>query len=91
MSQKSGAIDIMKKEPSTAPEKNLIELLSPASLLPNPMCCELGLPFLAAQCLRELDNYRQGEPWNDAYGRELFHRAIIQNDQEAWTWVHHFW
>jgi hypothetical protein len=55
------------KEPSTAPGKNFIEPLSPASLQPNPMCCEMGLPLFAAYCLRELDSYHQGEPCTDAY------------------------
>jgi hypothetical protein len=74
-------------EPSTASGSHLIEPLSPASRLQNPMCCEMGLPFLAAHCLRELDTYRQGEPCIDAYGLELLHRAIIQIDQDARAWV----
>ena len=77
------------KAPSTAQEKNFIEQLSPDSRMLNPLYCEMDLPTLAAQCLRELDNYRQGEPYTDTYGLELLHRAIIQNDQEAWTWVQH--
>jgi hypothetical protein len=75
------------KEPSTAPERNCIEQLSPDSLLPNPLYCEMDLPTLAVQCLRELDNRQQGEPYTDTYGLELFHRAIMQSDQEARTWV----
>jgi hypothetical protein len=42
---------------------------------------------LAAQCLRELDNYRRGEPYTDAYGVELFRRATVQGDQDAWAWM----
>jgi hypothetical protein len=38
---------------------------------------------------KELDNNRQGEPCIDAYGLELLHRALIQRDQEARTWVQH--
>jgi hypothetical protein len=37
----------------------------------------------------ELDNYRQGEPYTDAYSLELLLRATIQGDQEARTWVQH--
>ena len=74
-------------EASTASGSHLIEPLTPASLLQNPMCCEKGLPFLAAHCLWELDTYRQGEPCTDAYGLELLHRASIQNDQDARAWV----
>src|SRR6266566_4136364 len=76
-------------EPSTAPGKIPTERLSPISFLPNPPCCEISLPVLAAQCLRELDHYRSGEPCTDAYGLELFHRATFQDDQEAWAWVQH--
>jgi hypothetical protein len=65
------------------------ERFSPASPLSNPLCCEMGLPELAAQCLRELDHYRRGEPCTEAYGLELLHRAIIQSDQEAWISVQH--
>ncbi len=76
-------------EPSTAPGKIPTERLSPISFLPNPPCCEISLPVLAAQCLRELDHYRSGEPCTDAYGLELFHRATFQDNQEAWAWVQH--
>ena len=76
-------------EPSSAPEGIPAERLSPVSLLSKPLCCEMSLPVLAADCLRELDNYRRGEPCTETYGVELFRRAIIQSDQEAWVWVQH--
>jgi hypothetical protein len=76
-------------EPSSAPEGIPAERLSPVSFLSNPLCCEMSLPVLAADCLREVDNYRRGEPCTDTYGLELLHRAIIQIDQEAWAWVQH--
>jgi hypothetical protein len=76
-------------EPSTAPGKIPTERLSPISFLPNPSCCEINLPILAAQCLRELDHYLRGEPCTDAYGLELVHRATFQGNQEAWAWVQH--
>jgi hypothetical protein len=47
----------------------------------------LSAQLLAAHCLRELNNYRRGEPSTDTYGLELLHRATIQGDQEAWTWL----
>ncbi len=62
---------------------------SPTSFLSNPLCCEMSLPELAAQCLRELGNYRRGEPCTDTYGLELLRRAIKQSDQEAWAGVQH--
>lgn len=49
----------------------------------------LSAQLLAAHCLRELNNYHRGEPSTDTYGLELLHRATIQGDQEAWTWLQH--
>jgi len=57
-------------EPFNVAEGIAAERLSPISFLPNPLCCEMSLPKLAAQCLRELGNYRRGEPSTDAYGLE---------------------
>jgi DNA-directed RNA polymerase specialized sigma24 family protein len=65
------------------------EGFSPALLLSNSLCFEMSLPELAAQCLRELGNYRRGEPCTDAYGLELLRRATFQDNQEAWAWVQH--
>jgi hypothetical protein len=76
-------------EPSNSAEDILAERLSPVSLLPNHLCCEMRLPDLAAQCLRELGTYHRGEPCTDTYGLELLRRATIQDNQEAWTWVQH--
>ena len=76
-------------EPSNVAEGIPAERLSPASLLSNPLCCEMSLPELAAQCLRELGNYRRGEPCTDTYGLELLRRATFQDNQEAWAWVQH--
>lgn len=53
------------------------------------MYIELSLPVLAALCLGEIDNYHRGEPYTERYGLELLHRAIMQDDQEAWAWVQH--
>ena len=55
--------------------------------LSNPPCSEMSLPALTAQCVEELDHYRQGEPCIEAYGLELLRRATMQGDQEAWAWV----
>src|SRR6266487_5893640 len=76
-------------EASSAPENIPAEKGSLVSLISNPLCCEMSLPELAAQCLRELGNYRRGEPCTDTYGLELLHRATIQDNQEAWSWVQH--
>ena len=76
-------------EPSNVQESIPAERLSPVSLLSNPLCCEMSLPELAAQCLRELDHYRRGEPCTDTFGLELLRRATFQDNQEAWVWVQH--
>jgi hypothetical protein len=76
-------------EPSNAQESIPTEKGSLVPLLSNPPCSELSLPVLAAQCLRELDNYRRGEPCTDTYGLELLRCATIQGDQETWSWVQH--
>src|SRR5712691_3816784 len=62
----------------------------PASFLSIPLLGEMSLPDLAAQCLRELSNDPRGEPCTDEYGLELLRRATFQDNQEAWTWVQHF-
>ena len=72
-----------------APESIPAERFSHVSFLSNHLCCEMGLPELAAQCLRELGNYRRGEPCTDAFGLELLRRATFQDNQEAWAWVQH--
>ena len=76
-------------EHSSTRESISTERSSPESLIPNPTCCDMSLPLLTAQCLRELDNYRRGEPCTDTYGVELLRRATIQDNQEAWAWVQH--
>jgi hypothetical protein len=75
--------------PFITPKSLSIEGSSPVSFLSNPPCSEMSIPVLAARCLRELDNYRWGEPCIDMYGIELFRRATMQDSQEAWTSVHH--
>lgn len=76
-------------EPFVAPKSLSAEWSSPVSLLSNPSCSEMSIPVLAACCLRELDNYRRGERYTDMYGVELFRRATMQDNQEAWAEVHH--
>jgi hypothetical protein len=76
-------------EASNAPVKISTECLSPVSLLSNQLYGEMSLPVLSAQCLRELENYRRGEPCTDTYSVELLRRATIQDNQEAWAWAHH--
>jgi hypothetical protein len=71
----------------TALQCTLVEGSSPASLRREAACIVLSVPVLAAQCSREIDNYRRGEPCNETYGLELLRRCTIQGDQEARTWL----
>ena len=71
----------------TTIKKNTPEEPSPVTFQSTSLFSELRLPVLAAHCLKEIDNYRRGEPYREEYGMELFHRAIMHSDQEAWTWV----
>ena len=73
----------------TTIKKNMPEEPSPVTLQSTSLSSELSLSVLAAHCLKEIDNYRRDELYIEEYGLELFHRAIVQSDQEAWTWVQH--
>jgi hypothetical protein len=74
-------------EPSNVVAGINAERFSSVSFLSTSLCCEMSLPELASQCLRELGNYRRGESYTDAYGLELLRRATFQDNQEAWAWV----
>jgi hypothetical protein len=76
-------------EPSTAPGRIPTERVSRDSLLSNSLYAEMGLPVLAAHCMRELNNSFKGEPCTDTYGVELIRHAIVQGDQQARAWVQH--
>ncbi len=76
-------------EPSPAPEGDQASRSSPLSRMSNLLRCEMSVPVLAAHCLKELSNYRRGEPCTDVYGVELLRCATVKGDQEAWTGVQH--
>jgi hypothetical protein len=77
------------EEPSTAPESLPIEVLSPVSLLSNPLYSEMALPVLAEHCVSELNNYCRDEPCTTMYSIELIRRAVMQGDQEAQACLQH--
>jgi hypothetical protein len=77
------------EENRTAGQSALAEQSSPLSLKGEAACDALHVSQLAAQCLREIDNFRQGESYTDVYGVELLRRATVRGDQEAWAWVQH--
>ena len=70
-------------------QSTLAEQSSPASLKGEVECGTLTIPALAAQCLREIDSFRRGEPCTDTCSVELVRRATIQGVQETRAWVQH--
>ena len=59
----------------------------PTSLLSDPALCAMSASVLAEHYKREISNYRRGETYDDRYGLELFRRAILHGDQDAWEWL----
>jgi hypothetical protein len=47
----------------------------------------LSTAALAEQCLLQLEAYRRGEACDESYGLELFRRATVEGDVEAWEGV----
>jgi hypothetical protein len=45
---------------------------------------QMNLSALADRCMIEIDNYRHKKPHNDQYCLEIFHRAMVKHDPEAW-------
>jgi DNA-directed RNA polymerase specialized sigma24 family protein len=45
---------------------------------------QMSLTALAKRCMSEVDNYRRKEPYDDQYCLAIFHRALLQNDGDAW-------
>ncbi|HYB02792.1 MAG TPA: hypothetical protein VED37_21370 [Ktedonobacteraceae bacterium] len=45
---------------------------------------QMSLTTLADRCMREIEKYRRKEPYDDRYCLEIFHRAMVQHDQDAW-------
>lgn len=69
-------------------EEQRTALQSTTSFL-KEAACSLSVSVLVSHCQREIDTYRRGEPWIDAYGLELLRRATVQGDQAAWIGVQH--
>jgi DNA-directed RNA polymerase specialized sigma24 family protein len=45
---------------------------------------QMGLAALADRCMCEIEKYRRNEPYNDHFCLELFHRAMVKHDSDAW-------
>src|SRR5947209_12730285 len=49
--------------------------------------CAMSVSVLTERCMREMTNYRAGEPYTDQYCMELLHRALVQGDTLAWEGI----
>ena len=86
----SDTSSVEEVEQRTALQTTPIETSSQVASVKEEAACEsLSAPELAHHCLREIENYCQGELFTDEYGLELLLRAIVQGDQEAWEGVQH--
>jgi DNA-directed RNA polymerase specialized sigma24 family protein len=45
----------------------------------------MRLSALADRCMSEINNFRRGEASSDQYCLEIFRRAMLEHDDEAWT------
>ena len=48
----------------------------------------MSLSELANRCMSEINKYRRKEPHDDQYALEIFHRAMVQHDPDAWQVLH---
>jgi hypothetical protein len=78
---------IQKEEQCTAFQSVPVEQSTPDSLQLEAACKALTAQQLAVFIMVELDHFRRGEPYTEAYGVELLRRAIVYKDQEAWALV----
>jgi hypothetical protein len=70
-------------------QKAPVEHLPSASVKQEVVCNTLSVPILPAQCLREIDTFQRGDPCTETSSVELVRHATLQEDQEAWAWMHH--
>src|SRR5213078_3530300 len=63
------------------------EISVPVSLTSASPLHAMKLSLLAERCVKEMNKYRRGEVPDNQYGLELFRRAMIEHDSDAWTWV----
>ena len=92
ISMKQDAFDnsnIVEEETRISFQGAPIEHASPDSFFINTAYISLSIEALVAQCSREINNYRKGEPGTDEYSLELLRRAIVQEDKEAWAGMQH--
>src|SRR5258708_14199240 len=76
----------MTDDASQRAHRQLPEQAEPAIARRERASSTMRNAALAEQCLLELGAYRRGELCDETYGLELFRRAIVEGDTEAWEW-----
>lgn len=59
------------------------------NITPEKAPKEMTLRELSECSQRELNRYRRREPSNDKYCLEIFHRAVVDRDSQAWAVLQH--
>ena len=63
------------------------EISVPVSLTSASPLRAMKLSLLAERCIKEMNKHRRGEVPDNQYGLELFRRAMVEHDSDAWTYV----
>ena len=82
--------DAVTAVPGTAAVELSSELVRPMQAPPPPqsfLVSTLSISALADHCMHEINLYHQGVFQGDTYCVELFRRATLQDDQDAWQAV----
>lgn len=48
---------------------------------------QMSLAALGERCQHEIANFRKGLSFDDRYCLEIFNRAIVNGDEQAWNWL----
>src|SRR5215467_1848670 len=61
-----------------------MEYTSARSLQRDLVLSQMSLAALEDCCMSEIEHYRHHEPYDDRYCLEIFHRAMVRHDLQAW-------
>ena len=78
------------EEKTTALQDEALERSFPVPLVPESAVSTICMTALAQYCIREINNYRRGAPYDDQYCVEMLYRATAQRDQYAWEWFQQY-
>lgn len=76
---RAGSVEILSTLQSITPERAPAALESALSVMSTSV--------LAEYCVEEMSNFRRGITHNECYCLELFRRATLQGDQQAWEYL----